>query len=59
MQTLPTCIVMHLVDDSSFSITSGLQWREAYLYNFGARVLPEGDDAVADFDRTYGTALHA
>lgn len=48
-----------LVDDSSFSITSGLQWREAFLYNFGARVLPEGDDAVADFDRTYGTALHA
>jgi hypothetical protein len=47
-----------LVDDSSFSITSGLQWREAFLYNFGARVLPEGDEAVADFDRTYGAALH-
>ena len=48
-----------LIDDSGFSITSRLQWREAFLYNFGARVLPEGDEAVADFDRTYGAALHS
>jgi hypothetical protein len=47
-----------LIDDDSFAITSGLQWREAFLYNFGARVLPEGDEAVADFERTYGAALN-
>jgi hypothetical protein len=47
-----------LIDDDSFVITSGLQWREAFLYNFGARVLPEGDEAVADFERTYGAALN-
>ena len=46
-----------LVDDSHFSITSELQRREAFLYNFGARELPEGDDAVANFDRTYGAVL--
>jgi hypothetical protein len=48
-----------LIDDESFAITSGLQWREAFLYNFGARVLPEGDEAFADFERTYGAALNA
>jgi hypothetical protein len=47
-----------LVDDSQFTITSGLQWREAFLYNFGARVLPEGEEAVAHFDRTYGSVMH-
>jgi hypothetical protein len=47
-----------LTDDDSFAITSGLQWREAFLYNFGARVLPEGEEAVADFERTYGEALN-
>ena len=46
-----------LVDDSHFSITPELQRREAFLYNFGARELPEGDDAVANFDRTYGAVL--
>ena len=47
-----------LIHDDSFAITSGLQWREAFLYNFGVRVLPEGDQAVADFERTYGAALN-
>eukprot|EP00980_Cylindrotheca_fusiformis_P010230 scaffold2271_cov130-Cylindrotheca_fusiformis.AAC.25 len=46
-----------LIDDSSFAITSGLQWKEAFLYNFGARTLPEGDDAVDEFEQTYGAAL--
>jgi F-box-like len=42
-----------LVDDRSFSVTSGLQWREAFLYNHGARQLPEDGDAAPDasFDR--------
>ncbi len=47
-----------LIDDDSFATTSGLQWREAFLYNFGARILPEGDEAVADFELTYGSALN-
>lgn len=47
-----------LIDDDSFAVTSGLQWKEAFLYNFGARRLPEGDDAVAEFERTYGAALN-
>lgn len=46
-----------LIDDDSFAVTSGLQWKEAFLYNFGARSLPEGDDAVAEFERTYGAVL--
>ena len=47
-----------LIDDDSFAITSGLQWKEAFLYNFGARELPEGDDAVAQFERAYFAALN-
>lgn len=46
-----------LIDEDTFAITSGLQWREAFLYNFGAHVLPEGDDAVAEFERTYALNL--
>jgi len=42
-----------LVDDRTFTVTSGLQWREALMYNYGARHLPEGDEALADFDRIY------
>lgn len=47
-----------LIDDGSFAVTSGLQWKEAFLYNFGARSLPEGDDAVAQFEQTYGAVLN-
>jgi hypothetical protein len=42
-----------LVDDDTFAVTSGLQWREAFMYNVGARELPEGEDALAEFQRTY------
>lgn len=42
-----------LVDDDTFVVTSGLQWREAFMYNFGARALPEGEDALAEFERAY------
>ena len=42
-----------LVDDRTFTVTSSLQWREALMYNYGARHLPEGDEALADFDRIY------
>jgi hypothetical protein len=42
-----------LVDDRSFTVTNSLQWREALMYNYGARLLPEGEDALADFERIY------
>lgn len=42
-----------LVDDDTFTVTSGIQWREAFMYNVGARELPEGENALAEFQRTY------
>ena len=48
-----------LIDDSALIITNEVQWREALLYNFGARVLPEGDGAAEEFDRTWGATIHA
>lgn len=42
-----------LMDDASLVITNEIQWREAFLYNVGARVLPEGDDATTEFDRAF------
>ena len=41
-------------DDSIFTITNEVQWREALLYNFGAGNLPDGEDANDDFDRMFG-----
>ena len=46
-----------LKDDSAFIITNQVQWREALLYNVGARELPEGDGAVEEFDRTWSERL--
>ena len=43
-----------LQDDSQLLITNEIQWREAFLYNVGARVLPEGDQAIDEFDRAWG-----
>ena len=42
-----------LVDDSTFSVSSGLQWREALMYNYGARSLPDGEEGIEDFERIY------
>ena len=42
-----------LMDDASLLITNEIQWREAFLYNVGARVLPEGDGAADEFDRAF------
>jgi hypothetical protein len=39
------------MQDESMSLTNEIQWREAFLYNVGARVLPEGDEATDEFDR--------
>jgi len=43
-----------LRDDTHMLITNEIQWREAFLYNVGARTLPEGDEATDDFDRAWG-----
>jgi hypothetical protein len=43
-----------LVDDRFLLITNEVQWREAFLYNVGARVLPEGHEATDEFDRAWG-----
>lgn len=42
-----------LMDDASLVITNEIQWREAFLYNVGARILPEGEDAADEFDRAF------
>lgn len=42
-----------LVDDDSFEVSNLVQWREASLYNFGSRSLPEGEAALEEFDRMY------
>jgi len=42
-----------LRDDSSMIITNELQWREAFMYNTGARQLPHGDEAMARFDQAW------
>lgn len=39
------------MQDESMSLTNDVQWREAFLYNVGARVLPEGEEAAEEFDR--------
>jgi hypothetical protein len=51
-------LVSPLNDDSIFTITNEVQWREALLYNFGASVLPDGAGATEDFDRMFGQTLH-
>lgn len=37
-----------MMEDSEMLITNAVQWREAYLYNWGARALPDGDSATSD-----------
>jgi hypothetical protein len=39
------------MQDESMTLTNEVQWREAFLYNVGARILPEGDAAIDEFDR--------
>ena len=41
------------MQDASLNISNDLQWREAFLYNVGSRVLPEGDEATDEFDRAW------
>jgi hypothetical protein len=42
-----------LLQDETLTLTNEIQWREAFLYNVGARVLPEGDQAADEFDRAW------
>ena len=41
------------MQDDTLRLTNEIQWREAFLYNVGARVLPEGDQAADEFDRAW------
>jgi len=41
------------LQDESLRLTNEVQWREAFLYNVGARNLPEGDQATDEFDRAW------
>jgi hypothetical protein len=42
-----------LVVESSFNVTISMQWREAFLYNIGEETLPEGLNAMREFQRVY------
>ena len=41
------------LQDDTMRLTNEVQWREAFLYNVGARLLPEGDQAADAFDRAW------
>jgi len=43
--------------DSTFSMSTRRQWREALLYNYGAVSLPEGEHASAEFDRVWNQSF--
>lgn len=43
--------------DSTFSMSTKSQWREALLYNYGAISLPEGENASEEFDRVWNQSL--
>ena len=43
-----------LLEDPALLITNEMQWREAFLYNVGARSLPEGAQAREEFDQRWG-----
>jgi hypothetical protein len=43
--------------DSTFSMSTKCQWREALLYNYGAISLPEGENATAEFDRVWNQSI--
>jgi hypothetical protein len=46
-----------LVTESSFNVTISLQWREAFLYNVGEDNLPEGPNAIREFQRVYENTM--
>lgn len=46
-------IVERLLADESLPTSDTRQWREALLYNLGSATLPEGERAVAEFDRMF------
>jgi hypothetical protein len=46
-----------LVTESSFNVTISLQWREAFLYNVGEDTLPEGPNAIREFQRVYENTM--
>jgi len=49
--------IVDLLDDSSLTVTNRWQWREALLYNLGASSLPDGPQAVAEFNRAWNQMM--
>ena len=45
------------VEESAMTVTGVSQWREALLYNIGAVTLPEGNNALNQFDTAWQNAL--
>lgn len=41
------------LQDEHLSLTNEVQWREAFLYNIGNRILPEGEEATEVFDNAW------
>lgn len=41
------------LQDEHLSLTNDVQWREAFLYNIGNRILPEGEEATEVFDNAW------
>jgi len=50
---LPPRGATNALQDDALRLTNEIQWREAFLYNVGARTLPEGDLATDEFDRAW------
>jgi hypothetical protein len=48
---------VHQSVDTICTISPRRQWREALLYNFGAKSLPEGEYARAEFDRVWNQSF--
>jgi len=46
-----------IVEESAMTVTGVSQWREALLYKFGAVTLPEGSNALNQFDATWQSAM--
>jgi hypothetical protein len=42
------------LQDENLLLTNEVQWREAFLYNVGAHILPDGDEATTVFDGVWG-----
>lgn len=52
-----TMASIRLLDDSIMTVGCNWQWREALLYNLGTAILPDGPNALEEFNRAWNRAL--